>query len=79
MAGESVGVASAVASTLPSEAATILTEAANTAFVEAMRGGFVVSAVILVGAVVVALTLVPKKMRATQAGEPAAEEFVTAA
>ena len=33
-----------------------------------MNGGFVVSAIILFGSVVVALTLIPKKMRVTQAG-----------
>ena len=65
---ESVGVAAVVAQSLPAEAAAVLTEASNTAFVEAMSGGFVLSAVILLGAVLVAITLVPKRMRTAQAG-----------
>ena len=68
LASESVGVASAIAQSLPAETAALLTNATNQAFVQAMNGGFVISAIILVGSVVVALTLIPKKMRETQAG-----------
>lgn len=67
LAGESVGIASSMTETLPTEAAALLVSSTNTAFVDAMNGGFVVSAIILLGSVVVALTLIPKKMRATQA------------
>ena len=68
LAAESIGVANVVAQSLPAEAAAALTEAANTAFIDAMTGGFVLSAVILVAAVVVGLTLVPRRMRSAQAG-----------
>ena len=54
--------------TLPTEAAALLANATHAAFVDAMNGGFVVSAIILLGSVVVALTLIPKKMRVTQSG-----------
>lgn len=59
LAGDSIGVASGLAQTLPAETASVLTTVTNEAFVEAMRGGFVVSAVILIGSVIVALTLIP--------------------
>ena len=80
LASESVGVASVLASSLPAETATLLTDATNAAFVSAMNGGFVVSAVILLGSVVVALTLIPKKMRTTQASDSDVrpEEFASA-
>ena len=71
VASESIGVANVVAAGLPAELATTLTAAANGAFVDAMRGGggggFIVSAIILVASVVIALTLVPRRMRSTQA------------
>lgn len=67
LASESVGVAKFAAESLPAETATIVVDAANEAFVDAMVAGFQISAVILVSAVVIAFTLIPKQMRATQA------------
>ena len=67
LAGESVGVANAAAASRPPESAAAVVAAANDAFVGAMVAGFRVSAVILVAAVVVALALIPKKMRDKQA------------
>ncbi len=66
-AGESVGVANVGAQSLPAETAARVAEAANTAFVDAMVTGFQISAVVLATAVIIAFTLVPKRMRATQA------------
>ena len=74
VAGESVGVAAVAAQSLPADVAAALTEATNTAFVDAMTGGFVLSAVILIGSVAVALTLIPRHMRQTQAEAPMTEE-----
>jgi EmrB/QacA subfamily drug resistance transporter len=67
LAGENVGVAAASARSLPADVAATVTGAANGAFVDAMTAGFALSAVILIGAVVVALTLVPRRMRTVQA------------
>ena len=67
LAGESVGVANFTAQSLPTETATIVVHAANRAFVDAIVAGFQISAVILVSAVVIAFTLIPKRMRDTQA------------
>ena len=69
LAGEGVGVAAAVAQTLPAEAAASLMATANTAFVDAMTSGFFVSAAFLALAAVAALTLIPKQMRRAQQGE----------
>ena len=75
VAAESVGVAKVAAQALPPETASVVVEAANQAFVDAMVSGFQISAIILVSAVVIAFTLIPKKMRATQAvaDEPSIE------
>ncbi len=67
LAGESVGVAVLTAQQLPAELGGSVLEAANTAFVDAMTTGFQISAVILLMAVVIAFTLIPKKMRTAQA------------
>ncbi len=67
LAGESIGVAKLAAQSLPLETAATVIEAANSAFVDAMVTGFRVSAVILVSAVVIAFTLIPKRMRDVQA------------
>ena len=67
LASESVGVANFAAQSLPTETAAIVVDAANGAFVDAMVAGFQISAVILVSAVVIAFTLIPKRMRDTQA------------
>jgi EmrB/QacA subfamily drug resistance transporter len=66
-AGEGVGVASRVAADLPPGAAATLTSAANDAYVDAITRGFAVSTAVLVAALVVALTMIPRRMRSTQA------------
>ena len=67
LAGEGVGVASAVAGDLPAEVGATLLAQTNAAFVDAMNTGFTISAVILAGAVMIAVTLIPRKMRTEQA------------
>ncbi len=74
-AREGIGVATLAASQLPTEVATTLTTTANAAFVDAMTNGFLVSAAILLATLAVALTMVPTRIRATQATN---EEFETA-
>ncbi len=64
---EGVGVAGVLAEQLPTQAGTALVDAANLAFVDAMTIGFLVSAIFVGLAAVVALTLIPKTMRKTQA------------
>lgn len=71
-AREGIGVATLAASQLPAEVATTLTTTANLAFVDAMTNGFFVSAAILLATLAVALTMVPARIRATQATR---EEF----
>jgi len=66
-AREGIGVATLAASQLPAEVATTLTTTANLAFVDAMTNGFFVSAAILLATLAVALTMVPTRIRATQA------------
>jgi EmrB/QacA subfamily drug resistance transporter len=66
-AGEGVGVASKVAATLPQADAAALTRAANDAYVDAITRGFAVSLAVLVAALVVAVTMIPRRMRAAQA------------
>jgi EmrB/QacA subfamily drug resistance transporter len=66
-AGEGIGVASRVAATLPSDVATELTRAANEAYVDAITRGFAVSVAVLAAALVVAVTMIPRRMRTTQA------------
>ncbi len=73
LASESVGVAAITAQQLPGELGAGVLEAANEAFVSAMTTGFQISAVILLGAVVIAFTLIPRRMRIEQAGEFAEE------
>jgi EmrB/QacA subfamily drug resistance transporter len=67
LAGESVGVAAITAQQLPGELGADVLAAANTAFVDAMTTGFQISAAILLAAVVIAFTLIPRRMRTTQA------------
>jgi EmrB/QacA subfamily drug resistance transporter len=66
-ASEGIGVASQVAATLPSNEAAALSGAANDAYVDAITRGFVVSAAVMVVALVVAVTMIPRRMRTTQA------------
>ena len=64
---EGIGVATLTASRLPAELASTVTSTANLAFVDAMTSGFFVSAAILFGTLAVALTMVPTRLRETQA------------
>jgi EmrB/QacA subfamily drug resistance transporter len=67
-AGKSIGVATQTVKTLPTDAAAALTRAANTAYVDAITRGFLISAVVMTSALVIAVTLLPRRMRTTQAG-----------
>ena len=64
---EGIGVAAVVAQDLPAELAAAVTDTANAAFMSAMNDGFIISAVVLASAVVIAFTLMPTRMRSTQA------------
>lgn len=64
---QGVGVAGVVAEQLPTEAGAALVNAANLAFVDAMTTGFFVSAVFVALAAIIAVTLIPTKMRQVQA------------
>jgi Na+/melibiose symporter-like transporter len=66
-AGEGIGIASRVAATLPPDEAGELTRSANDAFVDAITRGFTISATVLLLAFVVAVTMLPRRMRAIQA------------
>jgi EmrB/QacA subfamily drug resistance transporter len=66
-AGEGIGIASRVAATLPPHAASELTRSANDAFIDAITRGFTISTAVLLAALVVALTMIPRRMRAAQA------------
>jgi len=65
-AQKSIGVATAAAASLPAHAAGSLTHAANTAYVDAITRGFLVSAVVMAAAFVVAVVMIPRRMRAVQ-------------
>lgn len=67
LARQSVGAAAISARNLPAETAATVLNAANNAFVEAMTAGFRISAVILAMVVVIAFTLIPRRMRVVQA------------
>ena len=69
LVGESVGVATVVAASLPEEVGATVIAAANQAFIDAMNTGFRISAAVLVSAIVIAFTLIPRQMRAEQATE----------
>ena len=66
-ASEGVGVASRVAATLPPDGAAELTRAAHGAYVDAITRGFALSTAVLVVALVVAATMIPRRMRTAQA------------
>lgn len=70
---QGVGVAGVVAEQLPAQAGAALVDAANLAFVDAMTTGFFVSAIFVGLAAVVAVTLIPNRMRQVQAQENDAE------
>ena len=65
-AASSIGVAKRTAFSLPPNIAGTLTHAANRAFVSAITRGFEVSIAVTALAFVVAMTMVPRRMRATQ-------------
>jgi EmrB/QacA subfamily drug resistance transporter len=67
LVSEGIGVAAVVAQQLPAELGAAVMAAANGAFMEAMTDGFFLSAVVLGSAVVIAFTLIPTRMRETQA------------
>lgn len=69
LASESVGVAAITAQQLPTELGEGVLEAANSAFVAAMTTGFQISAIVLLTVVVIAFTLIPRRMWTSQAGE----------
>jgi MFS transporter, DHA2 family, multidrug resistance protein len=69
-AGESIGILGHATEGLSEAAAAALTDSANTAFVDAITSGFVVSAAVMLVALIVALTTIPRRMRVTQAQVP---------
>jgi DHA2 family multidrug resistance protein-like MFS transporter len=71
-ATESIGQASEAAATLPPDTAAGLVQAANSAYVDAITSGFRLSAIVMGAAVVVGLIMIPRRMRAVQAGTDAA-------
>jgi EmrB/QacA subfamily drug resistance transporter len=73
-----IGVATEAAQVLPSDAATAFTNAANTAYVDAVTRGFAISAAVMVAALVVALTMLPGRMRTAQAEADPGEELASA-
>ncbi|NQV05546.1 hypothetical protein HQ535_03270 [bacterium] len=62
-------MAAITAGQLPPDVGASVIEAANQAFVDAMTTGFQISAIILLTAVIIAFTLIPKRMRTAQAVE----------
>jgi EmrB/QacA subfamily drug resistance transporter len=64
-AGEGLGVANALAGTLPAEMAGRLLEVANASFVEAIGHGFLLSAVLLAIPMVAAALFIPGRPRST--------------
>jgi EmrB/QacA subfamily drug resistance transporter len=66
-AGEGIGIASRVAATLPPGQAREITRNANEAFVHAIARGFTLSAAVLTAALVIAVTMIPRRMRTAQA------------
>jgi EmrB/QacA subfamily drug resistance transporter len=66
-ASEGVGIASRVAAGLPPDGAAALTRAANEAYVDAITRGFALSTAVLLAALAVAVTMIPRSMRTAQA------------
>ncbi len=65
-ASEGIGVAGVVAQSLPPEAGIALVDSANQAFIDAITGGFYVGAAFVGLAALVAVTLIPRRMRTAQ-------------
>ena len=73
---DSVGVVDSITAELPPDVAIAVTDAANASFVGALNVGFLGAAAFVALALVVAVFLIPMRMRSTQAGlsdEPEAE------
>ena len=68
-AGEGIAVLAVGAEQLPSDVAVQVTDAANTAFVDALTTGMLISIGFMVLAAVLAATTIPWKMREVQASE----------
>ena len=68
-AGEGIAVVAVGLDQLPSDVAALVTDAANTAFVDAMTTGMLISVSFIAVAVVLAATLIPWKLREVQASE----------
>jgi predicted MFS family arabinose efflux permease len=66
-ASDGVGIASRVAASLPPDGAATLTRAANDAYVDAITRGFAISTAVMLAALVVAVTMIPRRMRTAQA------------
>jgi EmrB/QacA subfamily drug resistance transporter len=65
---DSVGVVGSITAELPTDVAVAVTDAANTSFVGALNIGFLGAAAFIAMALVVAVFLIPRRMRSTQAG-----------
>ena len=72
--GDSLGAVGGLTSDLSPQVAATVTQAANQSFVDALQVGYLGAAGFIVLALVVAVALVPSKMRTTQAGVADAEE-----
>ena len=66
--GNSIGAVGAIAADLPSDVAITVTESANTSFVDALNIGFIAAAGFVFLGIVVAATMVPRRVRSAQAG-----------
>ena len=78
-AREGIGVATITAAQLPADVAAVVTAGANEAFIDAIGIGLLIGIAFLIGAVAVALVMLPDRMRATQATSVATLEAVEVA
>ena len=69
-------MATVTAAQLPADVAAVVTAGANEAFIDAIGIGLLVGITFLIGAAVVALLMLPDRMRATQASSVATVEAV---
>ncbi len=67
--GDSIGAVGAVAQNLPADVAATVVDAANRSFVDAMSVGYIASAAFIGLALVIAVTVLPNKIREQQAEE----------
>ena len=65
--GNSIGAVGSIAAELPADVAVTVTESANASFVDALNVGFVAAAGFVGLGILVAATLVPRRMRSAQA------------